>query len=65
MVISNQSPTLRNLTITGNAVGSSSQLGCGGGIVLHNSDAVLEDITVTGNTAILGAGMFVYQGSPT
>jgi subtilisin family serine protease len=65
VVISNQSPTLRNLVVTGNAVGSSTQLGCGGGILLHNSDAVLEDITITENTAILGGGLFIYQGSPT
>ncbi|MBD3220723.1 S8 family serine peptidase [bacterium] len=64
VLVSGQSPTLRNLTITGAAVGSSSQLGCGGGIMLHDSESVLEDITITGNTATLGAGVFVYQGSP-
>jgi len=65
MVISNQSPTLRNLVFRDNTVGTSSQLGCGGGFLLHNSDAVLENITVTGNTATLGAGVFIYQGTPT
>jgi len=65
IVISGKSPTLRNLLVTNNAVGSSNQLGCGGGILLHNSQAVLEDIVVTGNTAIYGAGVYVYRGSPT
>lgn len=65
IVISNQSPTLRNLTLTGNSVGNSSELGCGGAILLHNSSSVLEDIVVTGNTATFGGGIFIYQGSPT
>ncbi len=64
LLISSQSPTLRNLTITGNCVGSSSQLGGGGGILLHNSQAVLEDIVVTGNNATLGCGIYIYQGAP-
>ncbi|MEZ4386692.1 MAG: S8 family serine peptidase [Candidatus Krumholzibacteriia bacterium] len=65
VVVTNQSPTLRNLIITGSSVGSASQLGCGGGVLLYNSQAVLEDITISGNTAALGAGAFIYQGSPT
>lgn len=65
IVISHQSPTLRNLLITDNGVGSSSQLGCGGGILLHNSAAVVENVTITGNTGIYGSGLFIYQGAPT
>jgi hypothetical protein len=64
-VICNQtSPTLRNFDVTGNAVGSSSQLGCGGGIYLHNSQATLESCAVHGNTGLYGAGIFIYRGSP-
>ena len=59
------SPTLRNLIVTGNTVGSNSVLGLGGGIALSNSEAVLENITVTGNTAMYGGGIFIYAGSPT
>ncbi len=59
------SPTLRNITVTGNGVGSSSTLGCGGGIAMNNSSAVLENVTITGNAGVLGAGLFAYRGAPT
>jgi predicted outer membrane repeat protein len=65
LIVSSQSPTLRNLIVTGNSAGSNNQLGCGGGILLHNSASVLEDVTVTDNNATFGAGIFIYQGSPT
>mgnify|MGYP000163894052 CR=1 FL=1 len=31
---------------------------CGGGLAAHNSQAVLENVLIHGNTAILGAGLF-------
>jgi len=65
VVITGQSPTLRNLTLSDNTVGSSNQLGCGGAILLHDSQALLEDIVITGNTATYGAGIFIYEGGPT
>jgi len=65
VMLNGTSPTLRNLTVTGNSVGSNSQLGLGGGMALHNSQAVLENITITGNTGIFGAGMFIHRGAPT
>jgi hypothetical protein len=64
IMVNQKSPTLRNLVITGNSVGNASTLGLGGGIALYNSDAVLENIEVVGNTGIYGAGIFIYQGSP-
>ena len=65
IMLNQTSPTLRNLVITGNAVGSTSSLGLGGGIAMFNSQAVLENVSITGNEAIYGGGVFVYQGSPT
>ncbi|HPF69529.1 MAG TPA: S8 family serine peptidase, partial [Candidatus Krumholzibacteria bacterium] len=58
------SPTLRNLLVTGNTVGGASSLGCGGGVMLYNSHAVLENVTLEANAAVLGAGLFAYQGAP-
>lgn len=65
IMMNGTSPTLRNLLITNNSCGGTNELGLGGGIALHNSQAVLEHITISGNTAIYGAGVFVYRGSPT
>lgn len=59
------SPTLRNLHVTGNSAGSGTELGCGGGIALYNSSALLENVLVEGNTAVLGAGIFAYQSTAT
>ena len=59
------SPTLRNLEVTANSAGSTTELGCGGGIMLFNSTALLENVTIAGNTAVLGAGLFAYQSAPT
>jgi subtilisin family serine protease len=60
----NASPTLRNIEVTNNSVGSSSQLGAGGGIMMYNSHAVLENVHVHGNTAIYGGGVYAYLSSP-
>ncbi len=65
VMINGTSPTLRNLTITGNVVGDNSQVGLGGGIALNNSQAVLENLVIEDNTGILGAGVFIYRGTPT
>lgn len=65
LLILNASPTLRNLTVTGNAVGSPTQLGAGGGVMLSNSTALLENVAVTGNTAIYGGGLYAYNSAPT
>jgi hypothetical protein len=58
------SPTLRNLKVHGNTVGSASQLGCGGGVLLYGSSAVLENCEITGNSGVYGAGVFVSGGAP-
>ncbi len=65
LMLNQKSPTLRNLTITGNSVGNNNTLGLGGGVAMYNSDAVLENVMISGNTAIYGGGVFIYQGSPT
>lgn len=57
--------TLRNIDITGNATGSSLTVGGGGGLLLFQSDAVLETVQVHGNTSLYGAGVYVYGGAPT
>ncbi len=61
----NASPTLRNIDVTDNSVGSDSQLGLGGGIMLNSSHAVLENVHVYGNTGIYGAGIFINNSTPT
>jgi len=65
IMINGNSPTMRNVEVSGNSVGAFNELGLGGGITLSNSEAVLEDITVTGNTAIYGAGVYIYQSDVT
>ncbi len=65
VLILNQSPTLRNLTVTGNSVGSGSQLGAGGGIMMNGSSSLLEDVVVTGNTGIHGGAFYAYESNPT
>ncbi len=63
--LNNVSPTLRNLEVTGNSVGSSSVHGLGGGIMMNNSHAVLENIHVHDNSGIYGAGIFMNNSTPT
>jgi hypothetical protein len=57
--------TLRNIDVTGNATGSSTQIGGGGGVLLYDSNAVLQNVRVHGNTSLYGAGVYVYRGAPT
>jgi predicted outer membrane repeat protein len=64
VLVNQVSPTLRNLKVHGNTVGSASQLGCGGGVLLLSSSAVLDNCEITGNTGIYGAGVFASGGSP-
>jgi subtilisin family serine protease len=65
VVLNQVSPTLRNIEITGNTVGSASQLGCGGGLMMNGSTAVLENIHIHGNTGIFGGGLFAYNSTAT
>ncbi len=58
-------PVMRNIDVTGNATGSSTAEGGGGGLLLFQSDATLENVSVHGNTSLYGAGVYVYQGAPT
>ena len=64
IVINRVAPTLRRIDITGNSVGGTHDYGGGGGLLLHQSDAVCEDLTIHGNSAVRGAGVYIYGGSP-
>ncbi len=64
IMLNNQSPTLRNLEITGNFVGSSSELGGGGGIAMTGSQPVLDNVWIHGNTGVVGAGLYAFNSSP-
>lgn len=64
-IVKDASPTLRNLEFTGNSVGSASQLGCGGGLMLVNSQAVLDNVSIHHNTGLYGAGLFAYNSALT
>ncbi|MHB8080039.1 MAG: S8 family serine peptidase [Candidatus Krumholzibacteriia bacterium] len=65
IICNGSSPTLRNLEVTGCSVGTSVEFGGGGGVVLVNSTALLDNVTVHGNQAVQGGGVYVYQGAPT
>jgi hypothetical protein len=57
-------PVLRDLEITGGAVGTATQFGCGAGLALIDSDAEVEDVTVSGGQATWGGGVFIDGGNP-
>ncbi len=65
IMLNGHSPTLRNLEVTGNSVGSDALLGCGAGIMMRACSPVLENVSIHGNTGIYGAGLFAYQSTPT
>jgi len=65
IMLNGQSPTLRNIVITDCSTGSSSILGCGAGIAMNASSPVLENVSIYGCTSIYGAGVFIFEGSPT
>ena len=65
VIINSVSPTLRNMTITGNSVGNAVTLGGGGGILVNNGSPVFENLTITGNTAIYGGGIYMNNSSVT
>ena len=57
----NSSPTLRNVTISGNTAVA----GGGGMYNESNSNPMLMDVTISGNMAVAGGGMFNNTSSPT
>lgn len=60
MAISNGSPTLANLTFSGNTASDT-----GGGMYMHQGSPTLENITFSNNTSDLhGGGMFNLEGHP-
>ncbi len=64
-MVKDVSPTLINLEFTGNSVGSSNLLGCGGGLALINSSAVLDNVYVHDNNGLYGGGLFIYNSTIT
>lgn len=65
VVLNQVSPTLRNIEIMGNTVGSETQLGCGGGLMMSSSSALLENVHIHGNTGLYGSGLFANNSTPT
>jgi len=65
VLLNGDSPTLRNLEITGNSVGDDTNLGCGGGIMMKGSSPILDNVSIHGNTGIYGAGLFAFESTPT
>lgn len=65
VLINGTSPTLRNIEVYGNTVGSALNFGGGGGIMLLNSDSVLENVRVHDNSGVYGPGIYVSGGAPT
>jgi hypothetical protein len=53
------------MLVTGNSVGNSTTLGGGGGILLNASSAVLENVTVSGNTSVYGGAVYIHNSTPT
>ncbi|HJN69802.1 MAG TPA: hypothetical protein QF602_10225, partial [Candidatus Marinimicrobia bacterium] len=53
------SPTLMNVTITGNSGPT------GGGIMFDESSPRLENVTITGNSGNFGGGIYCFSSSPT
>jgi hypothetical protein len=58
-------PELRDLVITGGDLGTGSELGCGAGLALLDSDAVVSDCALSQNRATWGGAVFVQGGAPT
>ena len=60
-------PTLTDITVTDNVAYAwycAASYGDGGGIGLHRADALLEDVTVTGNYAgYAGGGLYLYASA--
>mgnify|MGYP000612110995 CR=1 FL=1 len=45
--------------------GATGTLGGGGGILINNGSPVLENVTVSGNSAVYGAAVYVNNSTPT
>ncbi|KPA11260.1 hypothetical protein MHK_008532, partial [Candidatus Magnetomorum sp. HK-1] len=56
---SNSSPSLSNVTISGNTANDE-----GGGIFCHRSSPSLSNVTISGNSANDGGGIYCYSSSP-
>ena len=64
MLVRGGTPELRDLVITGGDLGSSSELGCGAGLALLDSDALVRDCALSDNRATWGGAVFVQGGAP-
>jgi hypothetical protein len=65
ILIFESSPVLKNLTVTGNQAGDIGDDGFGGGLAMLSSSPVLENVVVSNNQALSGAGIYVYDSTPT
>lgn len=64
VIVNGASPTLLNIEITGNTVGGTGEYGGGGGLLLYDSFSVCEGLSIHGNSAVRGGGVYVYGGGP-
>ncbi|MFC1854994.1 right-handed parallel beta-helix repeat-containing protein [Thermodesulfobacteriota bacterium] len=49
------------ITITGGTVTDNTATSCGGGILIANADALIEDVKISNNDADNGGGIFAYE----
>ena len=64
IVLNGTSPTLRNIQVYGNTVGSALNFGGGGGILMRNSDSLLDNVHIHDNSGVYGPGVYVSGGAP-
>lgn len=64
MRVENSDITLRNLIVENNQAGNATAISGGGGIAILNCSPTLENVEVTGNTGLRGAGLYIYNGNP-
>jgi uncharacterized repeat protein (TIGR01451 family) len=59
------SPTVANVTFSGNQVTDYTTGAAGGGMYLQSGSPALNNVTFSGNDGVKGGGMYVADGSPT
>ncbi len=65
ILLRDASPTLRNILVADNVAGQSNQFGAGGGVAVLGGSPLFEDVEITGNTSLRGAGLYVHRATPT
>ncbi len=64
LLVEGGSPMLRDLSIVGAEAGTLAEFGAGGGLALLDSEAAVENVTVSGCRAVWGGGIYVNGGAP-